>query len=373
MVGFDMRDMAAATGTLIYLAEPEAIERKEYEVPDPEPGAVVAEVERANVCGSELHIWRGHHPQVKEGVLGHEVLCRVSQLGDGVETDFADEPISEGDLIAPVYYLTCRSCSSCLVGDFHLCQNAYRYWSKPPEEAPHFHGTFATHYYVHPDQYFYKVPEELDPAIAAGANCALSQVLFGFDEAGVEYGDTVVVQGAGGLGLNSLAVAAERGAETIVIEGVDGRIERAEQFGADHVIDFREYETADARAERVHELTGGIGADVGVEVAGVPDAFAEGISLLRDGGRYLEMGNVSPGQTTEFDPGALTRKSIDITSVVRYNPWYLHRALSFLDENDEKYPYDQLIDAEFALSEVEEALAKSDSREVTRATLLPNA
>ena len=90
--------MAASTGTLIYLAEPEAIERKEYEVPDPEPGAVVAEVERANVCGSELHIWRGHHPQVKEGVLGHEVLCRVSQLGDGVETDFADEPISEGDL-----------------------------------------------------------------------------------------------------------------------------------------------------------------------------------------------------------------------------------------------------------------------------------
>ena len=54
--------MAASAGTLIYLAEPERVERREYEVPDPEPGGLVAEVERANVCGSELHIWRGHHP-----------------------------------------------------------------------------------------------------------------------------------------------------------------------------------------------------------------------------------------------------------------------------------------------------------------------
>lgn len=359
------------TGRLIYLDEPEKLETKEYEVPEPDPGAIITEVVRANVCGSELHIWRGHHPEVKEGVLGHEVLCRVSELGKGVETDYAGQPIEEGDIIAPVYYITCQKCSSCLVGDFHLCQNAYRHWSKPPEEPPHFHGTFATHYYIHPNQYFYKVPEGLDEKIAAGANCALSQVMFGLDETGVEYGDTVVVQGAGGLGLNAIAVANERGAETVVIEGVDGRIERAKEFNVDHVIDFREYDSVDARAERVRELTDGVGADVAVEVTGVPEAFSEGIDLLRDGGRYLEMGNVSPGHTTEFDPGLLTRKSIDITSVVRYNPWYLHKALDFLAENTGKYPYDDLIDAEFDLIDVDEALAKSDSREITRAALLP--
>lgn len=359
------------TGRLVYLNEPKNIETKEYEVPEPGPNGLIAEVERANVCGSELHIWRGHHPEVKEGVLGHEVLCRVSELGANVDTDYAGNPIEEGDLIAPVYYITCQKCSSCLEGDFHLCQNAYKHWSKSPEEAPHFHGTFSTHYYVHPKQYFYKVPEGLDSGIAAGANCALSQVMFGLDETGIEYGDTVVVQGAGGLGLNAVAVANERGARTIVVEGVDGRIERAREFGVDEVIDFREYETVDERAERVRELTGGVGADVAVEVAGVPDAFSEGIHLLRDGGRYLEMGNVNPGHTTDFDPGTLTRKSIDITSVVRYNPWYLHKALNFLNENTGKYPYSDLIDAEFDLSNVETALAKSDSREVTRATLIP--
>ena len=359
------------TGTLAYLASPGDVEIREYEVPEPEPGAVLTEVEQANVCGSELHIWRGFHPEVKEGVLGHEAVCRIAELGDGVETDFAGRPVEEGDLIAPAYFLTCRRCPACQEGQFHLCENVYRHWSKPPEEPPHFHGTFATHYYVHPGQYFYRLPEGLDPGIAAAANCALSQMLFGLDQVGVDDGDTVVVQGAGGLGLNALAVATERGAETVVVEGVDGRIDRARAFGADHVVDFRTFDTVDARVERVRELTDGVGADVGVEVAGVPDAFAEGVRLLRDGGRFLEVGNVNPGHTTEFDPGTLTRKAVTIVPVIRYDPWYLRRALEFLADHAEEYPYADLVDAHFDLVDVDEALQRSDSREVTRAALHP--
>lgn len=360
------------SGKLVYLEAPERLAIKEFPLPTPETGAVLTEVERANVCGSELHIWQGYHPQVKQGVLGHEALCRVAELGDGVETDYAGQPIAEGDLVAPVYYLTCRRCAACQRGQFNLCENAYEYWSKPPEEPPHFHGTFASHYYIHPDQYFYKIPDGLSPNVAAGANCALSQVLFGIDEVGVSQGDTVVVQGAGGLGLNSVAVANERGAETIVVEGVDGRLDRAEAFGADHLIDFREYDTVEARVERVRELTDGEGADVGVEVAGVPSAFAEGVQLVRDGGQYLEMGNLNPGHTTEFDPGRFTRSGVTIHAVVRYHPWYLRKALSFLDEHGDDYPYDDLIDAHYDLVDVEEALHASEDRTVTRATLVPD-
>jgi threonine dehydrogenase-like Zn-dependent dehydrogenase len=362
--------MADQTGKLAFLADPKNVEIREYDIPSPEPGAVLTTVERANVCGSELHIWRGNHPEVEEGVLGHEALCRVEELGDSVETDYADEPIEEGDLVAPVYYLTCQRCSACQRDEFNLCENAYEYWSKPPEEPPHFHGTFGTHYFLHPEQYFYKVPDPLDRNIAAGANCALSQVMYGMDQVGVGYGDSVVVQGAGGLGLNAIAVANERGADTIVIEGVDGRLERAEEFHVDHTIDFREYDTVEARADRVAELTGG-GADVGIEVAGVPDAFAEGIHLVRKGGAYLEMGNVSPGHMTDFDPGLLTRRNLTVESVVRYQPWYLRKALAFLEEHADDYPYHQLIDTEFDLVDVTEALERSGNREVTRATLIP--
>lgn len=364
---------ARPTGKLVYLSEPEQLEIKEYEVPEPEPGAVLTEIEQANVCGSELHIWRGHHPEVKEGVLGHEAVCRVSELGEGVETDYAGDPIEEGDIVAPAYFLTCQRCPPCREGQFNLCENAYTYWSKPPEESPHFHGTFSTHYFVHPNQYFYKVPEGVNLQVAAAANCALSQMLYGLDQVGVDWNDTVVVQGAGGLGLNTVAIARERGAKTIVVEGVDGRIERAKEFGVDHVIDFREYETVEERAERVRELTDGVGADVGVEVAGVPEAFAEGPHLLRQGGRYLEVGNVNPGIMSEFDTGTLTRRGIDITTAIRYQPWYLKTALEFLAECGDDYPYEDLIDAEFDLLDVEEALAKSDTREITRAALHPHA
>jgi threonine dehydrogenase-like Zn-dependent dehydrogenase len=361
------------TGHLVYLNGPRDLEFREYEVPDPDPQAVVTEVVRSNVCGSELHVWKGDHP-LQDCVLGHEALCRVSDLGEKVETDSAGNPIEEGDLVAPVYFQTCQSCDFCRRGEFYACDNDYEHTGKSPDIWPHFHAPWGTHYYIYPDNHFYKIPEELEDNlnVAAAANCALSQVLFGIEEVGIEYNDTVVIQGAGGLGLNATVVANEYGAETVVIDGVDKRLEQADAFGADHVIDFRELETVDARKERVDEITDGRGADVGIEVAGVPEAFVEGIDLLRKGGRYLTMGNVRPGHEIDFDPGKLTRKSIDITTAVEYDPWVLYDALQFLAETVDEYPYERLIDAEYPLEDIEEALEASESRTLTRATLIPS-
>ena len=360
------------TGQLVYLAGPKDIEFREYDVPEPEPDAVVTEVVQSNVCGSELHVWRGDHP-LQDCVLGHEALCRISNLGDNVDTDSAGTPVSEGDLVAPVYFQTCQACEFCRRGEFYACANDYEHTGKSPDSWPHFHAPWGTHYYIHPNHHFYKVPETLEDhrGITAAANCALSQVLFGIEETGVEYNDTVVIQGAGGLGLNATVVANEYGAETIVVDAVDGRLEQATAFGADHVIDMDDYDTVEARADRVCDLTDGVGADVGIEVAGVPEAFVEGVELVRKGGRYLEMGNVRPGYDVDFDPGRLTRKSIDITTAVEYDPWTLADALEFLAATIDDYPYDQLIDAEFPLADIREALEASENRDLTRATLLP--
>jgi len=362
---------SADVGSIACLDGARNVSVKQFDVPSPEPNAVVTEVVRANVCGSELHIWRGGHPHVTDGPLGHEGLCRVVELGENVETDHAGRPVEPGDLIVPAYFATCESCARCAAGEFRLCERAYDHWSQSAEVHPHFHGTFASHYYVYPDQFFYRVPSGIDEGPAASANCALAQVLCGLDAVNVGWNDTVVVQGAGGLGLNTVAAATERGAETIVVDGVDSRLELAAAFGADHTIDLRTHDSVDLRAERVRELTDGVGADVGVEVAGVPDAFTEGIELLRPGGRYLEMGNVVPGHTAEFDPGTMTRKSIDVVPMMRYEPWYLQTALEFLEENGDDYPFGDLFDADFSLDEVDEAIRQSDERDVTRASIVP--
>lgn len=354
------------------LAGPRQVELRDYPVAPPAPGTILLEVVRANVCGSELHIWRGHHPTVRPGsVLGHEMLGRVVALGEGVETDYAGRPLRPGDRVVCAYFITCRKCSACASGRFNLCENCYRHWSTPADVPPHFHGAFATHYYVHPDQYVYRVPDGIPDAAAASANCALSELLFALDQAAVSVGEQVVVQGAGGLGLCAVAVAKERGAHVIVIDGVPARLDLARRFGADAVVDMREEGTPEGRAGRVRDLTGGVGADVVVEVTGVPAALSEAVLLARPGGRVVELGNVSPGHTTPFDPGALTRRSVQILPAIRYLPWYLKRALDFLEATKSRVPFEAVLDAEYPLSKVGQALEDSDQRRVTRASLLP--
>lgn len=365
-----MGNSSNQVGKVAVMTEPEKLEYQTYAVPEPEKGAIVLKVRRTNICGSELHIWQGLHPTKKRGVLGHEMIGEVYALGEGVTTDYAGSPIEKGDRIVSTYYITCRKCAQCLEGKFHLCAHAYDYWNQEPEQAPHFHGTFASHYYIHPDQYFYKVPDNVSDAAAASANCALSQVYFGIDQARLTYNEHFVIQGAGGLGLNAAAVAKEKGANVIVIDGVESRLQQAKQFGADHVVNFNDYENTEILANAILELTDGEGAHVAMELTGVPAAFAEGIHFIRPGGRYVSIGNITPGKYVEFDPGLLTRKSINIISLVRYNPWYLHKSLEFLSKTIDKYPFDQMLDAEFSLDRIQDALDQSAARKVTRATIL---
>ncbi|QKY68294.1 zinc-binding dehydrogenase [Lentibacillus sp. CBA3610] len=357
-------------GKVAEMKQPEVMAFENYELPTPEKGSILLKVRRSNVCGSEIHIWRGEHPTKKAGVLGHEMVGEVISVGEGVDTDFAGAKLDIGDRVASTYFQVCRKCKMCQKGAFNLCENAYEFWNKPAEESPHFHGSFATHYYVHPDFYFYKVPENVPDVIAASANCALSQVYFGIEQANLQYGETIVIQGAGGLGLNAAAISKEKGATVIVIDGVDNRLKNAYKFGADYTIDFKEYETVEKRSERVYDLTNQKGADVGMELSGVPDAFSEGVQLVAGSGRYVSIGNVSPGKSTSFDPGLLTRKSINIIPIVRYHPWYLKKSLDFVSDNINKYPFADMIDGEFTFEEIEAALDSSVKREVNRASIV---
>ncbi|WP_197046632.1 zinc-binding dehydrogenase [Oceanobacillus salinisoli] len=357
-------------GKVAEMKKPEVMSFHTYELPVPEKGSVLLKVRRSNVCGSEIHIWKGDHPTKKTGVLGHEMVGEVESLGEGVKADFAGEALEVGDRVASTYFQVCRKCKMCQKGAFNLCENAYEFWNKRAEESPHFHGTFATHYYVHPDFFFYKVPDNVPDIVAASANCAISQVYFGIEQANLQYGETIVIQGAGGLGLNAAAIAKEKGATVIVIDGVEKRLENALKFGADHIINFNKFDTVEKRVEKVNELTNGTGADVGMELSGTPDAFSEGIHLVTSGGRYVSIGNVSPGKTTLFDPGLLTRKSINIIPIVRYHPWYLKKALDFLSKNIDKYPFADMIDGEFTFDNIEEALERSAKREVNRASIV---
>ncbi|MDW7673664.1 MAG: zinc-binding dehydrogenase, partial [Bacillota bacterium] len=127
------------------------------------------------------------------------------------------------------------------------------------------------------------------------------------------------------------------------------------------------------RVAEIQRLTGGMGADVVLEVAGVPAALIDGLNFVKPGGRYISIGNVNVGEDYEvsISPGLITRKSAHIIGVVRYNPWYLYKALKFLERNV-KYPFDKLSDKSYSLNEVGEVLARADRREITRAMIEPS-
>lgn len=360
-------------GRLAALVGPKQIEIREYPLPSVEKGAVLARVLRSNLCGSELHIWRWAHPLIKNAVMGHEMIGQVETLGEGVETDYAGIAIKPGDRVVAPYYLTCLKCAACARGDLNMCQNAYRWWSQSPDTPPHFTGTFATHYYIQPGQFFYKVPEELPSSIVAGANCGLSQVIFGLEKAGLSSGEHLVIQGAGGLGLYAIAVAKEKGAVVTVLDGIPSRLELAKDFGADHTLNLKSF-PGDALVKKVIEITGRGGADVVLEVAGAPAAFTAGIQLVRTCGRLISIGNVSIDKEFEVSlaPGWITRKSITVIGVVRYNPWYLLKALEFLKRTFRKVDYEKLTDKTFSLDQVQDALEQAENRTVTRAVIIPN-
>lgn len=359
------------SGRSVVLTDTRTVEIREFDLPIPEPNGILSKVIRTNICGSDVHFWKGDFPY--RGILGHEAVVRATDLGEDVKTDSRGEPLSVGDIFAPVYFIPCRECYACQSGEFAACINQGENLARPPEEEPHFHATFGTHYYVKPDQYVYKVPENVPEEIAASANCALSQVLYGFDKANVQPGDDVVIQGAGGLGLHAIAVAHERGANVIVVEGSSARIETARRFNPDHIVDMQAFDTVKERTEEVERLTGGKGADVAFELAGVADAFPEGIRLLKNTGTYVEIGNISFGEETMFAPSRLTWNSRSVIGIAYYQPWYLGQALDFLSAHVDEYPYQNLVGAEFALDDIEEAMEKSEAREVSRATLLPRA
>jgi threonine dehydrogenase-like Zn-dependent dehydrogenase len=200
-------------------------------------------------------------------------------------------------------------------------------------------GGYGDYFLLPAGAVVYTVPDAVSDDIAAGANCALSQVMYGLERVDQTLGEFVVVQGAGALGLYAVAVAKARGAARVIaIDGVPERLELAAAFGADSVIDITETPTAKERIKAVRRLTDGQGGDVVVEVVGHPSAIEEGLQMLGQFGRYVEIGNINYGKTFEFDPSRFVFGNKTMVGVSLYDPAVLARALTFLEQHQDSLP-----------------------------------
>jgi threonine dehydrogenase-like Zn-dependent dehydrogenase len=207
--------------------------------------------------------------------------------------------------------------------------------------------------------------------LVSAVNCALCEAVYGLDQIGIRLGDTVVVQGAGGLGLYATALAKEMGAGQVIVLGRrPDRLALARAFGADLTLSSEHLSPAERRAA-ILDSTRGQGADVVAELIGSPEAVEEGVRLLRTGGRYLWIGNVTPGLPSNLDPGTVVRMAQTVKGVIAYAPWVLPRALDFLARRRHAYPFEQIISHTFPFAEINTAFTYASEGKATRVSIVP--
>jgi len=299
------------------------MEIREYPVPEVKPDGMLLKLNLPISVAATSTSWKGagrgsrRHPQI----LGHEMMGTILKLGSEVKTDSLGQPLREGDRLVYSYYSPCGKCWACYTG-VPGCPNRYRTWiGVPADTPPHFNGAFAEYYYLHPGHWTFKVPAELSNAMVSPVNCALSQMIYSLHKAGIMLGDTVVIYGAGGLGLYAIAVAREMGAARVIsLDRRAHRLEMAKAFGAELTVNV-EQTTREQRLEMLRDLTRGVGADLVVEVCGSPDVVDESLRVARVGGRYALIGNINLEMPGLFDPGNAVRFSKTIVAVSVYEQW----------------------------------------------------
>ncbi|HLF71935.1 MAG TPA: zinc-binding dehydrogenase [Dehalococcoidia bacterium] len=353
---------------------------EEFDVPDPEPGAIVLKMTQAGVCGSDLHRWRGDGQTTVAtpatgSTVGHEGTGVIYKLGDGVTTDSLGKTIKEGDRLVYSAISPCGRCYQCINGNGNWCsgvrmgRNSYGVW-------PFFTGTYADYYYIRPNVPVFKVPDELDDSVLGFVNCAMGTVTEGLMRAGCKEGDYVVIQGAGGLGLNAVAMAKDMGAHrVIVLDRLENRLGLAREFGADETINIeQEFSTPEMRRQRILDITEGRGADVVMELVGKADLLVEGLSYLTSGGTFVEIGNIVKGQTVTIDTSTILRGQRIIGSAM-YRPQLLPMMLETLVKQKGKAPYEKVVSHYYPLADVTKAFEDAEWQDrqtpVSRSMLVP--
>ncbi|MFV8167083.1 zinc-binding dehydrogenase [Mycobacterium sp. 134] len=300
-------------------------------VPIPElgPGEVLVRVRLATVCGSDLHTVTGRRSAACPSVLGHEAVGDVVAVGAG-----ADNQV--GQRIIWSVTVACGVCSRCWSGLTAKCLSVRKVGHEPFDGDWPLSGSYAAHVVLPRGTTLAVVPETLSDAVAAPAACATATVMATLEAAGELSGRRVHIGGAGMLGLTAVAACATAGADVQVVDRNADRMALVPHFGG--------------------RGSDGSPVDVAIDYTGSSSAVADALGRLDIGGTLVLAGSVTPGPPLAVDPEIVVRQWLTITGVHNYEPRHLHRAVKFLDDTRERYPWETLVVAPVPLEDIAVAL-----------------
>ena len=356
------------------------IEVRTFPLPGLEAGAALIQMDMSGICGTDKHTFSGHTTQYAGTehertipfpiIPGHENVGRIARVGPSSQPllDFYGQPLAEGDRVVVAPNLVCGHCYYCRHGfEYYFCANLEDYGnSLSCARPPHLFGGWADYLVALPGSYLFKVPEDLPSEVAVLTE--LMAVTTGLDKAkqfsavdseGFRFGDTVVVQGVGPVGICHVMKARMLGAgEIIAIDRSPSRLNMALELGADYALNLTEMDQRE-RLEAVQDLTHGRGADLVVECAGVPQAVPEVLELLRPGGFYIECGNFSDMGSVLINPHLLCSKNVRLIGVngeaaTAYGP-----SMQALRRYAQHYPVHKVVTHRYPVEQAEAALRLS--------------
>ena len=327
---------------------------------EPHDNEVLVKIAASGVCHSDYHLVSGATKHPMPVVPGHEGAGVIQAVGAGVTN------VKPGDHVVLNWAPACGDCFYCQHGKPNLCETYIKpIWagtmldgtprlSLNGQPVYHFCGlaTFSE-YAVVPKESCVPIRKDVPLSIAALVGCAVATgvgaVMY---TAEVRPGDSVVVFGCGGVGLNILQGAALCGAGMIIaIDNNPAKMEIAKQFGATHTL------MADEKVHRtVHEMTAGRGADHAFEAVGIPALQEQGLKAIRPGGT-LTLAGLSPMGSGTNLPGAVITRQEKVIKGSYYGTVNANRDFPLLLDlySSGKLKLDELVSQQYRLDQINEA------------------
>jgi threonine dehydrogenase-like Zn-dependent dehydrogenase len=346
----------------------EPLEIRQVQIPELEPGGMLARVEAATLCGTDVHRWHGSLGIERSipFIPGHETCGIVVEL-NGPRTDLLGRPLQEGDRVLWAYP-SCGHCYYCTVArQTTLCSQKISWGHQKIDDYPYLLGGLAEYQYAPPASAVISVPDEVSSDLAASAACALRTVMSGFERLGaIASHEIVVIQGAGPLGLYATAVARDHGANRVLVIGAPStRLDVAQELGADAVLDLEQVPDPKDRIAWVRDQSGGRGGDVVIQVAS-GDSVGEGLMMVRPGGRYVSIGQ---GGKNSVPLEALGR-AVSYVNIQQAEPRHWLQAVNFLATR-RSLPFDRIITGSFGLEDASEAFRLMANYTIVKPVIYP--
>lgn len=351
-----------------------------YPVPNPAPGSMLIKIELCGVCGTDVHTWQCDDIGMEYPIsLGHEIVGIVVALGKGVTTDYIGKPLKEGDRVGVIPAIHCHHCYFCAIAktpEKCLHWKTYGTWPKADRE-PHFTGGYGDYLYVSDPN---SVVLKMDTTPERGVFLEpMAVVVHSMLHAQIKLGDSVVVQGAGPIGLLTVAAAKLAGASRVIAIGRQNRkrLELARKMGADESVCHLDLpDQADRKAFVFEKSLNGVGGDVVFNTVGTASAFKECLDYVRDSGVLVEVGNFVDSGTIEFNPCKdLLEKGIKIIGSFDNEAEHFVRALPVI--SDPRLPIPKLITHTIPLGRLQDCCqairdgGQFDGTEIVKAVIDP--